>query len=105
MVVGTERGGFHIAMGAGGCNVGLSSIQRAKPLQVYPNPTTGMVAFNGIQEQSATLTLINVHGQEVFNQRINPQNKVDLSMLTEGIYIVQLYTDKQSSVGKLIKLN
>lgn len=105
MVAGTERGGFHIAMGAGGCNVGVSKIKRAKPLKIFPNPTTGMVQFDGMKDQSATLMLVNLHGQVVYNQLINPTKLVDLSSLTNGIYVVQLYTESQSNVGKLIKLN
>lgn len=105
MVVGTERGGFHVALGSGGCNVGFADAKPFKPLKLYPNPSNGVISFSGITQVTAQLVVVNLQGQVVFNQSINPQSEIDLSGLIDGIYVVHLLTESETHVAKLIKLN
>ncbi|MFT5513087.1 MAG: hypothetical protein ACI8SE_001487 [Bacteroidia bacterium] len=105
MVVGTERGGFHIALASGGCNVGIANHKVQKPLNIYPNPTTGAIQFEGINTRQARFILINIQGQTIYNQTINPNDVVDISFISEGIYVALLETESETRVAKLIKLN
>lgn len=107
MVVGTERGGFQIALATGGCNVGTGDVKKqlTRSLLLYPNPTTGMVQFKGINDNSGVLTILDVRGQTVYQQAVNPQAEFDLSVLIDGVYVVQLQTSNETFIGKMIKLN
>ncbi len=107
MVVGTERGGFQIAMGSGTCALsnGKSNFETQNTLVLYPNPTTGVIQFKGQTAYEAKLTVVNLEGQTVYSETINVANGVDLSFIPDGIYVVRLDSKTQSSVAKLIKLN
>jgi hypothetical protein len=105
LLVGTERGGFQIALASGDCNLGITKRPRFKPLNLYPNPTTGTIHFKGVNRAQATLTVVNLQGQTVYSQSINPQKEVNLSFISDGIYVVQLQSESETLVAKLIKLN
>lgn len=105
MVVGTERGGFQIALAGGSCNASTGNAPRnvVKNLRIYPNPTNGWVSFKGIEAVEATIRITNIQGQQIFVGDINPRNGADLSYLTDGIYIVEIQTESEIYRGKLIK--
>ena len=107
MVVGTERGGFQIALASGSCNVGVGSSpsKYVKSLQLYPNPTTGYIHFNGLTQEEGQLIIVDLQGQLVYSQLVSTQSGVDVSALVDGIYVVRLETKGATHVAKLIKLN
>ncbi|MBO6518328.1 MAG: T9SS type A sorting domain-containing protein [Bacteroidia bacterium] len=106
LIVGDNRGGFQIALASGQCNVGVSEITRKKSeLEFYPNPTTGLVNLPGLNGNKASLKVTNVNGQQVYSQQVAANAALDLSFLPEGVYILQLITNEENRVGKLIKVD
>jgi hypothetical protein len=73
---------------------------------LYPNPTSGNVFFDvsGLDKtETTTLTVMDLTGRKVYNERFNPNNKnVDLSALSNGIYHVTLSTASQVFTRKLV---
>jgi hypothetical protein len=106
VVIGSDRGGFQIAYGSGDCNIGVEEVRNnTQTLRLYPNPSTGEVHIKGVSAVKAQLIVVNINGERVLSKSINPALGVNLSNLTNGIYAVQLITESERYVGKLIKHN
>jgi len=75
---------------------------------VYPNPSTGNVTLNfgTAINGKATIKVINVLGEEVYNQSVNNASgryTVDLSACENGTYIVQVLGEKGINIQRIIK--
>jgi len=69
-------------------------------IQMYPNPTTGLVHFSGVED--AVISVYNISGKMI-NDNGNG-NMVDLSSLPNGIYLVKIQKDG-TTLTKKISLN
>ncbi len=86
----------------------LFASKNKEALSTYPNPTTGVVNFkysfgNGSE---ATVRISDVTGRVVFTKEFgkqfgDKQLSVNVSALTEGVYYMELITDKKSAFSKL----
>lgn len=80
-----------------------------KNLKVFPNPTTGTINFEPSSED-IIVKQINVYDTTnllLFSKEINSVGKqsLDLSNLKEGIYMLQIETDRGIEITKIIKNN
>ena len=71
-------------------------------IRMYPNPTTGLMYINGIDE--ATVSVYNISGKLVKSHYLLNSNAVDLSALPNGIYLVKIQKDG-TTITKKISLN
>lgn len=69
-------------------------------IALYPNPTEGMVSWNGISAQ--TVELYDNAGRVAFTAT-QPNGSVDISSLTEGIYIMMLHTEEGVYTSRVVK--
>ncbi len=74
-----------------------------------PNPTSSLatLGFNHHASGSGTITILNVNGQEVSNQKVeykqgNNELGIDLSALTNGVYFYKVNCGDVTFVNKLI---
>ena len=67
-------------------------------LNVYPNPTTGIIRIeaDGIEK----IEIIDLHGKQIYGGN---ENEINLSLEPDGIYIIKVITDLQTITQKLIK--
>ena len=72
-------------------------------LQIYPNPTTGLLYVNNINNENNVLDIKNVLGQKVksfsFDSNIN---RINLSQFNKGIYFIILTTQNKKSIQKIV---
>ncbi|WP_312557452.1 T9SS type A sorting domain-containing protein [Empedobacter brevis] len=95
----TEMKMFRIEMP----KLGTDEINKAKKATLYPNPVTNILNIEA-KGQISQIKVYNLTGQEVTSRNANSKNeKVDLSTLKEGIYIVEVVTDSQTTTYKVIK--
>ncbi|MDH7446714.1 T9SS type A sorting domain-containing protein [Aquimarina sp. 2201CG14-23] len=75
-----------------------------RSLRIFPNPVyDGVINFPAIENSNAEIKIFNVLGTEVVRKRLNSDTVLDVSNLTTGIYLVQLFeNDKRVSTDKLI---
>ncbi len=67
----------------------------------YPNPTTGIVFFKGLNNEMVNMRIFNMSGVQVFSSRINASvESLDISFLPKGIYFISMNNEQL----KLIKL-
>lgn len=71
-------------------------------INVYPNPATDKLQINA--QQKSEIEIFNINGQII--KTIFAQSKetiIDLTDLSNGIYIVKAKTDKEIEIKKIIK--
>jgi len=72
---------------------------------VYPNPTSGIVTVTGSFETSkGTCTIFDLMGRRIFTQNITLSNttELNLSHLSEGLYILEIQNAGKSFRSKLL---
>ncbi len=81
----------------------------ANSLNIFPNPATGVVHLNFITNDNSSLKLniLNPEGQTVYTSMNDATtgefNKmIDLKDLAKGIYFIQIITDKESVIRKIV---
>ncbi|MDR1679842.1 MAG: T9SS type A sorting domain-containing protein [Prevotellaceae bacterium] len=76
-------------------------------VQVYPNPTTGVVFVDVAllpEDGKATLTVFDTGGKIVTNHsHVETNNRVDFTNTPNGIYMLRLTVEGKSRVWKVIK--
>jgi hypothetical protein len=79
-------------------------------LVVFPNPTNSTidVTFEDKQSESIYMKIMNVNGQIIYQEKIKKfsgkySKTVDLSNVSNGIYLLQIVTDKETAQKKVIK--
>jgi hypothetical protein len=70
--------------------------------KVYPNPVSNTLYISSESLQIERLTIFSVSGQVVFSEE-NDTNSVDVSGLSEGVYFVEISSEKEKSIQKFIK--
>lgn len=88
-----------------GGTTGISQNDLAKTIAIFPNPSNGNVNINSAFAEIENISVYNALGQIVFEEK-NPalKNELDLSILTDGIYIVKTKTP-HGVVTKKITIN
>lgn len=71
---------------------------------IYPNPTNGVLYFEGVPQSSGVLTISDIIGAVIYQVPINGQEKfIDISMLPSAFYLVKIeYENNNILVQKLI---
>jgi len=77
-------------------------------LKIYPNPATDelILEFSVEQREALTIKLMDSSGKAIYSEHFNPGMQfvnIDLSGLREGLYFIQISTDKNTLVKKFVK--
>lgn len=92
------------------CKTGIDDLftgRTAPGLAIYPNPASRTIAFKyNFANTGATVRVTDIAGRVVLDKDFGKQSgereiSLDVSGLTNGMYYVELITDKQRSVGKV----
>ncbi len=79
--------------------VGINDIQ-LNNINIYPNPTKGELVIN-TNEAINTISISNMIGAEVYTTK-TPTKTIDLSMYKNGIYFLNIHTDKGIYIEKIV---
>jgi len=60
----------------------------AQSLEIFPNPASNSISIKLPSNESAHLSIYNVCGSQVLNQTMEAHDKIDISALINGLYIV-----------------
>jgi hypothetical protein len=105
-----SAGGADIFVAKTGMNVGINEVNTSNNsnFNVYPNPSTGLLTVNYSSKENTTLNiqLTNLEGQIIYSEQkqldgIYNQN-LDFSSLAKGIYFLEIITNKETLVKKII---
>ena len=82
-------------------SVGID-IATANTINIYPNPVQNELFIDFENEQITEINILDVSGKIVKSLNDNT-NSIDVSNLTEGIYLLKVRTENGSSTAKFIK--
>ncbi len=71
---------------------------------VFPNPTNGVINFNGIPEDLVSITIYNISGAVVLESNIQNKKTLDINHLGSGHYFTRIKTKNKVITTKIIKL-
>lgn len=77
---------------------GIDEQDRARKLQVYPNPAHSELYIKGNFDVPATIVLYDLTGRKVLSQHITSNQPINISALAKGLYVWQIGSER----GKLI---
>ncbi|MFY8034052.1 MAG: T9SS type A sorting domain-containing protein, partial [Flexibacteraceae bacterium] len=76
----------------------------AMGISVYPNPTSATLTINSKLEMVKSVQIKDVSGKVVYTASPNAlQSELNVSELTNGFYLVEIATDKGTSVARIVK--
>lgn len=82
---------------------GIANKTADNTVNVYPNPSNGVVTINTGAANKSTVEVYNVIGEVVFAQQFNTaSNTIDLGAFGTGVYSVKVTTDKNTTVKKVM---
>ena len=71
---------------------------------IYPNPTSGIIALDGFNEDILTIEVFDIIGNLKLQVKdCKSQNHIDMSGLTNGIYSVRISTNNGLVTRKIVK--
>lgn len=87
-------------------HIGLSELDLASEIQIFPNPTSGTILWiqsSNPEIELEELIIYNYAGQTVsFNNREEAISVLDISELSKGFYLLKIATNKGLIVRKVI---
>lgn len=83
----------------------INNFEKTNTISIYPNPAKNFVYVKiPINENKLTITFFNVLGKQVLQRSINStNNQIDISTLSEGIYIINAKSNNKAKSFKFIK--
>jgi hypothetical protein len=88
--------------------VGLPNEGTTSSINVYPNPGTGLFTISATADmENAELTVYNVRGQTLSQQKVSAGHSVmlDITGRDAGVYILELRLNGQLYRARIIKTN
>lgn len=73
-------------------------------IKVYPNPVTDYVEISGLKENDI-VQIIDLNGKQMIKKLVdeNPE-KIDVTELERGVYVIQVFNNNENNTQKIIKL-
>ena len=78
----------------------VNSLNKDEQLQVYPNPTSGLLQFD--RPVSGYLRCYNQLGQVFVDTQLREDTQIDLSQLAKGVYFVSIENKKARIRKKIV---
>jgi hypothetical protein len=72
-------------------------------LALYPNPTSEFLMVKDLSSLKATFQLFDVTGKMIRENIITPDSKIDVSSLSNGVYLFRIQDGSVSNMGQFIK--
>ncbi|WP_373708064.1 T9SS type A sorting domain-containing protein [Kaistella sp.] len=85
-----------------GANLGSQEVVKSDKISVYPNPVRDVVTIKS-SDKIEFAEVYSTSGQLVFSSKNVVENKINLSVLTKGVYILKVKTNKGLQTIKLMK--
>ena len=72
-------------------------------ISLYPNPTSAMVNFSLKNIEGTPVRIIDVNGRTILKTKISSDNNINIEMLTNGVYFIQLQIENKDLSYKFVK--
>ena len=82
-------------------SLGLINLSGQKDFFIYPNPSDGIISIDNIYSQKINIKVFNATGELKYKEQ-NISSEIDLSNLSNGIYILEIEKNSQLYYERLI---
>jgi len=72
-------------------------------VQLFPNPTTGVIEVRGPNTEECTVRLNDNMGMFIKSEQLPDTRQIDISNLSNGMYFIEILTHRRSTVKRIIK--
>ncbi len=77
--------------------------QVEREIHVFPNPCESLLNIQLSEGMQADIVIININGQEMKSARVDQFDRIDISMLPAGLYVIKINDGKSISTERFIK--
>lgn len=88
----------------GTLSIDTNPVLKNKEISVYPNPIKDYLSINNINEKS-TFTISTIDGKILVKNLLKVDEKIDLTYLKTGVYMLHIFNKKQNFNQLIIKNN
>jgi hypothetical protein len=82
---------------------GIKTVNQSAPqVQLFPNPSSGMMTIRVTDFRPDAITIYDVNGQKVDEEKFNSQ--LDVSRLDPGIYMIEIKNDQATARSRFVKM-
>jgi hypothetical protein len=91
----------------GGSGIGIEETSAIENVNVYPNPSTGLVTISGniTAASPLTITVLDVNGRMLSEETLNVENafahQLDLSAASAGMYFVRITSNQGTTTQRI----
>jgi hypothetical protein len=83
-------------------SIAENKIAYFKNLQLYPNPSTGLVTIKTESENQYALSVYDLNGKRILQRNDFQDGTLDLSSLSKGAYFIQVSQDNHQVAKKIV---
>lgn len=76
----------------------------ALEVKVYPNPSNSYIAIQNTEDKKMNIEIFNMNGRSVLKNTVSSGEKINISELPLGQYIINIYEGPRRAVEKFTKL-
>ena len=85
-------------------NVGILTLELARDIQLFPNPTSGTLTVTSVQSHIIRIEVCDLAGRTMtFTDTDSNTVRMDLSELAAGIYFVRVQTEAGTVTKRVVK--
>ncbi|MSP58220.1 MAG: T9SS type A sorting domain-containing protein [Flavobacteriaceae bacterium] len=96
-------GSFLVIDTGAGALTGMSHLDIENSFSIYPNPTNDFLNINSPNNKIFSLNVFNLLGEKIYTIQATPNLKLQTSNFANGIYFLQIVSDKHQFTRKIIK--
>ncbi len=79
-----------------------TSVLNSNNIKVYPNPTSGDLRLEGINEAGADIVIMDINGRVLMHQK-SVGESLNISKFPAGIYLLSIKTETDTIVKRIVK--
>jgi hypothetical protein len=80
-------------------------VEASLSINIYPNPSTGMIYVKGSELTRANIQVIDMMGRIMYEENHSLTDQIDLSDLKKGTYLLRIHTENGHVFSKTLLLH
>lgn len=85
------------------CTVGIDDNDLASNWTIFPNPANTFITINNTSDRVVSIKVYGLTGQMILSKEIETsENRIDVSNLKNGVYLLDINGQQNSTISKLI---
>jgi len=95
--------GSSITTGSNCSTLSLDAFTTELDFSIYPNPTKNTVSIDLKDNNKAEITIYDLNGRVIKSQIIKSKEKINMSELANGIYLIKIITNGEIITKRVVK--